>query len=102
MARSRLQIEPLEQRLLPSAGDLDVVFGGGKVTAGFAVRPAQVHGLAIEPDGRVLAVGQAGSPNATFGLARFNRNGTLDPAFGTGGEVTTGFGPGHNGVAEAG
>jgi uncharacterized delta-60 repeat protein len=60
-----------------------------------------VHGLAVEPDGRILAVGQAGSPNATFALARFNRNGALDQTFSSGGEVTTGLGSSHNGVAEA-
>ena len=102
MVRSgKLQIELLEQRLLPSAGDLDVVFGGGKVTAGFASGPAQVHGLAVEPDGRIITVGQAGSPNATFALARFNRNGTLDQTFANGGEVTTGLGSSQNGLAEA-
>src|SRR5439155_20724690 len=96
-----LYVERLEDRLLLSAGDLDVVFGGGKVTAGFAAGSAQVHALAVEPDGRIIAVGQAGSPNATFALARFNRNGTLDQTFGNGGEVTTGLGSSHNGAAEA-
>ncbi|HEY2959324.1 MAG TPA: hypothetical protein VGM21_14135 [Actinomycetota bacterium] len=37
---------------------------------------------------------------ATFALARYNRNGALDPGFGAGGKVTTDFGEG-NDVARA-
>src|SRR5262245_64330717 len=101
MLRTNLQIEQLESRLLLNAGDLDVIFSGGKATAGFVLGSAQAHGLAVQANGQVIAVGQAGAQNAVFALARFNLNGALDPTFGSGGEVTTALGSSHNGVAEA-
>src|SRR6202035_920042 len=88
----RLTIERLEDRLLLNAGDLDVVFAGGKVTANFSLGSAQGQALAAQPDNRIVAVGPARSGNSAFALARFNLNGTLDTSFGTAGEVTTSFG----------
>src|SRR5207244_4753700 len=93
------RLEVLEDRLLLSAGDLDVVFAGGKATANFSLGAAQVQALAVQADGRIVAVGQAGSSGSEFALARFNRNGTLDPSFGTAGEVTTSLGTSPNSVA---
>jgi len=95
----KMVLERLEDRLLPSAGDLDVVFGGGKATANFSLGAAQVEALALQADGRIIAAGQAGSNGADFALARFNRNGTLDASFGTAGEVTTSLGSSPNSVA---
>jgi len=95
----RLFIERLEDRLLLSAGDLDVVFAGGKATANFSLGAAQVEALAVQADGRIVAAGQAGSNGADFAMARFNRNGTLDPSLGTAGEVTTSLGTSPNSVA---
>src|SRR2546428_5446221 len=95
----KLSLEYLEDRLLPSAGDLDVVFAGGKATANFSRGTAQVQALAVQADGRIVAVGQAGSSGSEFALARFNRNGTLDPGFGTAGEVTTQLGSSANSAA---
>src|SRR5690348_6280968 len=85
----KLSFEYLEDRLLLSAGDLDVVFAGGKATANFSLGSAQVQALAVQADGRIVAAGQAGGSGSDFALARFNRNGTLDPGFGTAGEVTS-------------
>src|SRR5438552_18493108 len=92
-------LEYLEHRLLPSAGDLDVVFAGGKATANFSVGQSQVQALAVQADGKIVAAGQAGSSGSEFALARFNRNGTLDPGFGTAGEVTTQLGSSANSAA---
>src|SRR5437870_6569931 len=79
-------LERLEDRIVPSAGDLDVVFGGGKVTADFSLGQAQIQALAVQANGQIVAAGQAGSGNSEFALARFNLNGTLDANFGSGGE----------------
>src|SRR5205807_5849204 len=97
--KRRPAVEHLEDRLMLNAGDLDVVFAGGKATADFSVGAAQVHALAVQADSRIVAVGQAGGGSSAFALARFNLNGTLDTSFGTGGEVTSGIGPSDNGVA---
>ena len=96
---AKMILERLEDRLLPSAGDLDVVFAGGKATANFSLGAAQVEALAVQADGRIVAAGQAGSNGADFALARFNRNGTLDASFGTAGEVATRLGTSPNSVA---
>src|SRR5216684_9035248 len=87
-----MRLERLEDRLMLNAGDLDVVFAGGKATANFGLGAAQVEALAVQADGRIVAAGQAGSNGADFALARFNRNGTLDASFGTAGEVASRLG----------
>jgi uncharacterized delta-60 repeat protein len=75
------------------SGALDPTFGGdGRVTTGFA-GPTNATGVAIQADGKVVAVGTL-SPftgNAKFALARYKPSGALDPAFGGDGRVTTGF-----------
>src|SRR5438105_14424144 len=55
-----LHLERLEDRLLLSAGDLDVGFAGGKATANFSLGAAQVQALAVQADGKIIAAGQAG------------------------------------------
>ena len=80
-------------------GRLDPTFDGdGIVTTAFADEAA-IEGLAVLPDGDILAAGranyiEAGSfqRRAAFGVARYNADGSLDTAFGTGGKV--GGGPG--------
>src|SRR5438309_9223368 len=95
----KLALEYLEDRLMLNAGDLDVVFAGGKATANFSLGAAQAQAIAVQADSKIVAVGQAGGSSSAFALARFNLNGTLDPSFGTGGEVTTKLGPSQNGAA---
>jgi len=46
------------------------------------------NALAIQPDGKIIAAGRSG---AAFALARYTRDGRLDPSFGTGGKVITTF-----------
>jgi uncharacterized delta-60 repeat protein len=80
-----------------SNGTLDASFGtGGKVTTAFALSQgfsqAQAFSVAVQPDGRIIAAGNAFVGGAfDFALARFNSNGTLDTGFGTGGQVMTDF-----------
>ena len=75
-----------------SDGSLDPAFGnGGKVTTDFGGFKDQVFAVAIQSDGKILAVGSAAFSNR-FGLARYNTDGSLDTGFGTGGKVSTEFG----------
>ena len=79
-------------------GTLDATFDGdGMLTTAFATGPG-VGGVAldvaIQPDGRIVAAGSASpSPGeATFALARYNADGSLDDSFDDDGRVTTAFG----------
>jgi len=76
-------------------GGLDGSFGGGgKVITDFNGDSDRINGLVIQPDGKLVATGEATSPatGTDFALARYNTNGTLDSGFGSGGKVTTDFG----------
>jgi uncharacterized delta-60 repeat protein len=80
-------------------GSLDSTFGStGTVLTSFGGPLSAAADVVVQPDGRIVAVGVAGSD---FGIARYNADGTLDPTFGTGGLVTTDFGGSDqaNGVA---
>jgi uncharacterized delta-60 repeat protein/uncharacterized repeat protein (TIGR01451 family) len=71
-------------------GSLDPTFGsGGKVTTDFGGFDA-AFGVARQADGKIVAAGQGGAGGG-FALARYNPDGSLDPSFGSGGEVTTHF-----------
>jgi uncharacterized delta-60 repeat protein len=73
-------------RLRPD-GTLDPGFGaGGKATAGFPYPGASASGVAIDSQGRIIAGGGSGYLG-DYDLARYRPDGTLDPAFGSGGEV---------------
>src|SRR4029453_17203727 len=51
-----------------------------------------VNAVAMQPDGKILAAGEAGTnSNPDFALARYNPDGSLDVTFGVGGKVTTDF-----------
>jgi len=70
-------------------GSLDTGFGtGGKVL--FLESGQQISNcLVIQPDGKILAVGNADNSSGRWNLAvyRFNTDGSLDTTFGTGGKV---------------
>jgi uncharacterized delta-60 repeat protein len=80
------------------SGTLDASFGvAGKVTTDFAGFGDGANALAVQADGKLVAVGGAtvfrnGVLDGDFALARYNSNGTLDTSFGTGGRVTTDLG----------
>ena len=83
---------PLPGHTLAAAGDLDPTFGkDGKVTTSFG-DAGQANALVIQPDGKIVAGGATASNFVqSFGLARYNTDGSLDTTFGDGGKVTTGF-----------
>jgi uncharacterized delta-60 repeat protein len=75
-------------------GSLDTSFGvGGKVTTDLTGDQDQIKAIAIQPDGKIVAVGPVknGSRLHDFAVARYNSNGTLDTSFGVGGWVATDY-----------
>ncbi len=83
-------IEPLEARRLLDAGGLDTTFDfDGRVITAFSGGADQIDGLAVQPDGNIVA---AGSALGDFAVARYTTSGALDSAFDGDGMVTTPFG----------
>jgi uncharacterized delta-60 repeat protein len=77
---------------LASGGDLDTTFGAdGKVTTNFTKWFDFARGVALQTDGKIVAVGRVGFAGRKFGLVRYNTDGTRDSAFGGDGRVTTNF-----------
>lgn len=71
-------------------GVLDPAYGdGGRVITDFNGNGDGAYDLALQPDGRAVAVGLA---STDFGVARYNVDGSLDTGFGTGGRKTTDMG----------
>ena len=70
-----------------SHGSLDRTFGrNGRVTTAVSDGGDEVHAIAIQPDGRIVAVG---SNQQQFELARYTTDGGLDPTFGFNGIMST-------------
>jgi uncharacterized delta-60 repeat protein len=76
-------------------GSLDPTFGSaGKVTTDFSGRGDTAKSVSIQKeDGKIVVAGYSGLAIGTFdfALARYEVNGSLDTAFGTGGRVITDF-----------
>ena len=69
-------------------GSLDTSFSGdGKQTTDFGA-----NGVALQPDGKIVAAGVGGAGYDQFALARFNPNGSLDTSFSGDGKERTDFG----------
>jgi len=86
-----------QNRVKADDGDLDKSFGvGGKVITDFSGGEDEATAVAIQNDGKIVAVGSTIKPlvaaNRDFALARYNADGSLDKSFGTGGKVATDFG----------
>lgn len=82
-------------------GTLDTTFDGdGKFVRDITNGLDHVLGLAIRPDGKIIATGHANAGTATdFATLRLNVDGSIDTSFGTAGLVLTDFG-GVDGGAE--
>jgi len=86
---------------LSANGIVDTTFGSaGKVVTDFG-RPSHVHALAVQADGKILAIGEAYSTDdgGAAAVARYNSDGTLDSSFGTAGMVLQNIGSSANGHA---
>jgi uncharacterized delta-60 repeat protein len=80
-------------RLNPD-GTPDSTFGtAGLLIVDFAGSGDSVWGLALQPDGKILAAGTSRviGQSDNFAVARINTDGTLDATFGNQGKVTTDF-----------
>jgi uncharacterized delta-60 repeat protein len=96
----RPQVDVLENRCLLSAGALDTTFGNGAGYVNTNLIPNQIntdvaYSVLIQPDGKILAVGDAEGRDTRgrlltppeIGLVRYNPNGSLDSSFGNAGVV---------------
>jgi uncharacterized delta-60 repeat protein len=76
-------------------GSLDTSFNGnGRVITTVGIQDSAVFGAVLQPDGKIVVVGEARGSNATgsdFAVVRFNSDGSLDQTFGNGGKVITPF-----------
>src|SRR6185369_15322188 len=78
-------------------GGIDFGFGvGGKQITDFFGAGAKANGVVLQPDGKFVIAGSASDnstrPTATdVALARYNSDGSLDTAFGTGGQTAIPF-----------
>jgi len=84
-------------------GDLDLTFGaGGKALVDFG-RYSRPLAVALQPDAKILVVGQVGfsDSSADFAVARLNSDGSPDNSFGNQGLVTTDINNGDRAYAVA-
>ena len=86
-------------------GSLDTSFGGtGEVTAGSGSGNDFLAGVAVQPDGKIVAGGDSFSTPGGYdeaALLRYNPDGTLDTSFGNSGEVLTIYRPTNPGAGSA-
>jgi uncharacterized delta-60 repeat protein len=76
-------------------GSLDPSFGSGGIVTTDVGGEDQALAVALMPDGRIVVAGSSfGEAGGDFALARYNPDGSLDPAFGSGGVVRTDLGGG--------
>ena len=74
-------------------GDLDPTFGTGGIVITDFGGVENAGGVAIQPDGKIVVAGESNTiVDRNFAVARYLPDGTLDPTFGSGGVVFTGFG----------
>jgi uncharacterized delta-60 repeat protein len=78
-------------RYLPD-GTPDASFGTGALVVTPMAPPAEIFSMALQPDGKIVAAGTDWT-NATV-VTRYETDGALDAAFGTGGIVVSTIGPG--------
>src|SRR3954469_5243662 len=90
--------EPTLLRLTP-LGTLDATFGRLGITVLPVLGRQVLRGVAIQPDGKIVAAGGSETPTAyfldwakrDFGLYRLDASGAPDPTFGAEGRVRTDF-----------
>jgi uncharacterized delta-60 repeat protein len=71
-------------------GDLDTTFDGdGKLVTDFAGDMDLAAAIALQPNGKIVVVGNAFSTSSDFALARYNPDGSLDLTFADDGLLMT-------------
>ena len=83
------------QAIRAGDGDLDPTFGSvGKVITDFSGRSDLAQNIAIQPDGKIVVVGQSGLDGVFHSaLVRYNADGSLDTTFGVDGRVVAALDP---------
>ena len=85
-------------------GGLDTDFGaGGMVTTPVGVGRSQAFDLIVRSNGTIVAAGVASEDiddPGSFALVGYRPNGSLDPAFGSGGKVITRVGTGFDAISD--
>ena len=90
------QVNDIAMLRLDSNGNIDPGFGAGGSGVVITSLPSLAHAyaVALQADGKILLAGTAydvQTLNRDFVVLRYLANGDPDPAFGTGGRVTTDF-----------
>lgn len=84
-------------------GSTDTGFGAnGKVATSFGLSNDAAYGLAVQPDGNIIVVGNtafSGLSGSALALARYKPDGKPDSSFGVAGKVFTSFGSGFENAA---
>ncbi|MDQ3130158.1 MAG: FG-GAP-like repeat-containing protein [Acidobacteriota bacterium] len=90
----------IQQPALENSPYLDTTFGtGGKVRTAIGTVNELATDVALQSDGKIVAVGVNNDGNnggGDFALVRYNANGSLDTTFGAGGKVTTSLSSGQD------
>jgi uncharacterized delta-60 repeat protein len=79
-----------------AGGDLDPGFGRGGLVKFSPGGTGFADAIALQSNGDILVGGGAAAPSGDFALARLLPGGSLDPAFGRKGRVTTDFSSGQD------
>ena len=80
-------------RLSGTDGSLDTSFGtGGIVTTAIGTLDDEINALALQSDGKIVAVGYSEGSQYSFAVARYTTGGVLDTTFNSTGTVTTDIG----------
>jgi uncharacterized delta-60 repeat protein len=85
-----------------TAGTVDTSFGGGATVTPVGVSEDYANAVAVQADGKVLVAGSTATKRGTqFSIVRYQRDGGLDPGFGSGGKVVLPVGTRGNDVVAA-
>ncbi len=81
--------------VLAAPGDLDTTFGtngtaAATVTTASGTRYLYADSLVLQPDTKILILGDVSDPSISFALARYNTDGSRDTTFGSGGMTLIG------------
>lgn len=81
-----------------TSGGIDSTFGvNGQVYTNMSNSEERITALALQPDGKIVAVGEAKvSGYNEFAVVRYNTDGSLDQSFSGDGKLLVDFGPGHS------
>ncbi|MCG3155068.1 MAG: hypothetical protein DKINENOH_01670 [bacterium] len=83
-----------------SDGSLDASFGtSGIVITDFSMSHDTGYDVALQADGKIIVTGSVWSSRSSFGLARYNSDGSPDNSFGSNGKLVTSFGPSGGAIA---